>query len=106
MSSLALRVINIYRRHVSHRKGFRCAHHALHGQGSCSDFGLTLALQVGLFGLVRPLLQRFSECRAAAVTLSAAHEDKQKREQEGNSPERKCTLETLDCCTYGVLSPW
>jgi hypothetical protein len=72
---LAVRVINRYRRHVSHRKGFRCAHHALHGEGSCSDYGLALAPQVGLIRLVISLRQRFSECRAAGVTLSAPHGD-------------------------------
>jgi predicted nucleic acid-binding Zn ribbon protein len=39
MSTIAVAGIDLYRRYLSPLKGFRCAHHALHGAGSCSTFG-------------------------------------------------------------------
>lgn len=37
LSQVAVQAIQLYRRFISPHKGFKCAHHVLHQNGSCSD---------------------------------------------------------------------
>jgi putative component of membrane protein insertase Oxa1/YidC/SpoIIIJ protein YidD len=66
MSSLAVAGIDLYRRYLSPLKGFRCAHHAVHGQGSCSTFGRNVYSRFRFLEATRLLRARFVECRQAA----------------------------------------
>ncbi|MEF2278610.1 membrane protein insertion efficiency factor YidD [Deinococcus sp. YIM 134068] len=66
---LALAAICLYRRHLSPRKGFRCAHAALHGGESCSAAVARIVREDGLrAGRVR-IAARFGACRAAHNAL-------------------------------------
>ena len=64
------KLITGYQSYLSPHKGFRCAHHALHGAGSCSDWALDVVNEGGLFRLFKLLPFRFSECRAAYKVLN------------------------------------
>src|SRR4051794_8100708 len=69
--NLLVRMIELYQRHLSPRKGFRCAHRVAHGGRSCSEFGRRVAARRGMSlsrwsALMR---KRFTACAAAAATL-------------------------------------
>jgi putative component of membrane protein insertase Oxa1/YidC/SpoIIIJ protein YidD len=66
MSALAVAGIDLYRRYLSPLKGFRCAHHAVHGRGSCSTFGRNVYGRFRFLEATRLLRQRFVECKEAA----------------------------------------
>src|SRR4051812_39328631 len=68
---LAIAAINGYQRHISPRKGYRCAHRKLHGEDSCSQY---IKRAVELEGLGRALSlapARFKACSAASRILRA-----------------------------------
>lgn len=71
MSTLAIGAIGLYRRHLSPRKGFRCAHNVLHHHGSCSDFGLRVFGRLPFAGATHLMLRRLADCRRAYATLAA-----------------------------------
>ncbi len=84
---LATSLIPAYRRFVSPHKGFRCAHHALHGAGSCSAFGLA-AFETQPFGQAWALLRgRFKECRRAYLVMTSEGEGEGEGEND-RPPER------------------
>jgi putative component of membrane protein insertase Oxa1/YidC/SpoIIIJ protein YidD len=97
MGSVAVHAIHVYRRHISPRKGFRCAHNVLHGTGSCSDYGLQIFDREPFMVALKMLRRRFAECRSAkdalvARTASVSHatadedgESREKRERRGAS---------------------
>ena len=105
MLSLALGAIGVYRRYLSPLKGFRCAHHAVHHRGSCSDFGLRVykrhpfAMATGL------LVIRLQDCRRAYnLYLSQASEEPV---EDGAPPRRKSNgadichpLDALNCISF------
>ena len=75
--------IDAYRRWLSPRKGWSCAHRAKGGGASCSAHGLRLArrLRGRRIALWQPLMRRqYARCRAAALNLHAAefHPDQRK----------------------------
>lgn len=69
MDSLALRGIRFYQRFLSSRKGFRCAHVAVHGGQSCSVAVADIVRQDGLIGGRRRVAARFAACRGAHNAL-------------------------------------
>jgi putative component of membrane protein insertase Oxa1/YidC/SpoIIIJ protein YidD len=91
MSALALGAIRLYRTHLSPRKGFRCAHHALHQTGSCSDFGLRVFADHGLIAGTALMRRRFAACAAAAraLRLAMAAASGGEQAQSGEEGERK-----------------
>ena len=81
----ALAGIRFYQRRLSPLKGFRCAHSVLHGGPGCSGFAAQAIRERGLLGAIRPIHQRFRDCRAAFVTLMSEKPD---RESEEAKPEK------------------
>src|SRR3954452_11406096 len=69
VSHLACRAIEAYQRHVSPRKGFRCAFRVLHGGDSCSGFAKRAIARLGPVPGLRLLRRRFQRCRLAARVL-------------------------------------
>jgi len=61
--------IAVYQRYVSPRKGFRCAHRALHGRSSCSQYARRVLQRRGPGGLAPLLLRRFKRCGKAAKLM-------------------------------------
>jgi uncharacterized protein len=65
VSSVAVGAIQLYRQYLSPRKGFRCAHNAVYGGGSCSDFGLRVFRRYSLLFGWHLLQLRFAACKIA-----------------------------------------
>ena len=79
----ALLAIRVYQRWISPYKGFRCAHSVLHGGPGCSGYAAEAIRDRGLLGAIRPIRQRFRDCRAAFVTLMAEKSDDSDNEPKG-----------------------
>ena len=60
------RLIASYQRDLSPRKGWRCAHGAVHGGDTCSAAVRSLVAARGLVGGALPSLARFAACYRAA----------------------------------------
>lgn len=69
LDALALRAIRVYRRYLSPRKGFHCAHAALHGGESCSAAVARIIQEDGLIAGRRRVARRFTGCRQAHDAL-------------------------------------
>lgn len=67
----ALASLNVYRRHLSPRKGFSCPHQLLHMDESCSAYISRILTNQSLSEAIRLAPQRFKDCKAAAQTLSS-----------------------------------
>jgi putative component of membrane protein insertase Oxa1/YidC/SpoIIIJ protein YidD len=79
-------LIRFYQTWLSPYKGYRCAHQVVHGQGSCSQYGLTVFDEHPFWDAWRLLRGRFRECGIARqVYLTAAEEDERKRRQSANA---------------------
>lgn len=64
------RLIAGYQRHLSPRKGFRCAHAVAHDGPSCSAAVRDIVAERGLLRGARPTALRFLACYQAASLLS------------------------------------
>ena len=67
----AIASLNVYRTHISPRKGFSCPQRLLHGQESCSDYVKRILTEQNLSAAIQLAPQRFRACKAAAQTLKA-----------------------------------
>ena len=96
-SSLAAWAIEAYQRFISPYKGFRCAHRAVHGRDSCSQFAKRVALKRGLLALFPLLRRRFTECGVAAQVLDYETREKQRRPvPQRQEPASWCELNPCD----------
>jgi putative component of membrane protein insertase Oxa1/YidC/SpoIIIJ protein YidD len=66
---LAVLAIDGYQRYLSPYKGYCCAHRALYGGLSCSEFGKQAIQAQGLVGGLVLLHHRFEACHQAARTI-------------------------------------
>jgi putative component of membrane protein insertase Oxa1/YidC/SpoIIIJ protein YidD len=62
--------IRAYQVRVSPRKGWRCAHRALHGGASCSGAVREILRSSGLVRGAGPTVRRFVACYQAALLLA------------------------------------
>jgi putative component of membrane protein insertase Oxa1/YidC/SpoIIIJ protein YidD len=69
MSTVAVAGIDFYRRYLSPLKGFKCAHHFVHRNGSCSTFGRDVYGKHRFLEATRLLRARFAECKQASLRL-------------------------------------
>lgn len=102
MTTLAVGAIGVYRRYLSPWKGFRCAHAALHGRGSCSDFGLRVYERHPFATATALMRRRFAACRRAYLTLVAGSrsedEEKERRRTWQDAADWTCTgIDVCDC---------
>lgn len=93
-----LRLIRLYQRHVSPRKGYACAHRVVYGGRGCSEVGYRLIRRYGVWQGWRVLQRRFSHCRYA--------NDVRRKRQMGFA-----TLQRGDCdcspdCDVGLGDVW
>jgi putative component of membrane protein insertase Oxa1/YidC/SpoIIIJ protein YidD len=70
---LAVALIGGYKRYLSPRKGFACAHRVLHGGASCSQHVKQVIAAGGLLAGLRALRPRLRACRVAAMILRERH---------------------------------
>ncbi len=72
MKTMLLGAIRLYQRHLSPRKGFRCACHAAHPQRpTCSGFGYRAIARHGAWRGLALLRLRLADCRAISQRLRA-----------------------------------
>lgn len=71
LDTLTLSAIRLYQRRLSPRKGFRCAHAALHGGETCSAAVARIVREDGVTGGRTRIAARFRECRSAHNALHA-----------------------------------
>ncbi len=84
VSSLALSAIGFYQRRLSRHKGFRCAHHAILGQGSCSHYGRQAFTQHPPLEAYRLVRTRLKECRDVFLS-SRSEEENERRKRRDNA---------------------
>ena len=82
-------LILLYQKYISPRKGYCCAHNALHNNGSCSSWALNVVRSHGALSMFSQISTRFSEC-------NEAHKEIKSKKNEGD----KCNLlgDTACCC--------
>lgn len=66
----AIAPLNVYRTHISPRKGFACPHGVLYGE-SCSDYVQRILLNQNLSAAIRLAPQQFRNCQSAAQVLQS-----------------------------------
>lgn len=98
--TVAVLAIDGYRRFVSPYKGFSCAHHKVHGDGSCSDYGRSVFRRHGVRAGLKLMRIRFDECKSAAQTMQAMASrpefGKRQREQEDDEDRTKSQQSRYD----------
>lgn len=93
--------IKFYQHVISPRKGFRCAHDALHNKGGCSSRILDHIQTKPISQWPSLVSSEFSDCKAAYETI------KQRKEKDCKrcSGSKKCGVdEALDCadCSFDI----
>ncbi|MBT3043416.1 MAG: membrane protein insertion efficiency factor YidD [Candidatus Thiodiazotropha sp. (ex Codakia orbicularis)] len=91
-------VVNLvlwYRSNISPIKGYRCAHNTLHGNGSCSDWALSVTQEKGVLVMLLNLFARLYECNSASIALNKNNNNTEQKKDEG----RECgKSEVAACC--------
>ncbi|WP_158373432.1 membrane protein insertion efficiency factor YidD [Cellulosimicrobium cellulans] len=64
------RLIRVYQRRISPRKGYSCAHRVAHGGTSCSEAIRRTVVARGVLRGLRPTAARFVACYQAAGMLA------------------------------------
>jgi len=99
VSTLAIEAIGLYRRHLSPRKGFRCAHNALHNHGSCSDFGLRAYGRLAFCEATALMVRRLRDCRSAYVVMKGLAQPR----THGDASQRNRERRTGPCDTLDAI---
>jgi len=81
--NLALLSIYFYQKHISPRKGYKCAYSALYNEPSCSCFCKNQIESKGLLQGIKSTVERFKECKHAAVIIKEKR--KAMKEKANNS---------------------
>ena len=108
----AILAISGYQRYVSPHKGYCCAHRALYGGPSCSQFGKRAIQDYGVIGGLILLRQRFEACHQAAVAIHGGQcqpmepraEECCESERDRGKREGKETREYCAGCVEGCCS--
>ena len=96
-SSLAAWAIEAYQRFISPYKGFRCAHRAVHGRDSCSQFAKRVALKRGILALFPLLRRRFTECGVAAQVLDYEARERVRVRTDEDDARKSSWRDSCDC---------
>ena len=107
----ALSLVRSYQKYISPHKGFVCAHRALYGGASCSQYYCETIMDKGLFMATLNLLNRGKECRAAAMFLASVqsqNREKNSEESKGRPPWTDPVPEACkECATWVTCCfPW
>ena len=104
-SSLAAWAIEAYQRFISPYKGFRCAHRAVHGKDSCSQFAKRVALKRGFLALFPLLRRRFTECGVAAQVLEYESRAERQRRLATEKKSKSSWYDGCDPCAADCTPP-
>lgn len=74
-TQVAIASLDVYRTHISPRKGFSCPHRLLHGGESCSDYVKRILTSQNFSTAIQLAPQRFQACKTAAQTLQKRKSD-------------------------------
>lgn len=74
-NALPVSLIRLYQRHLSPRKGFRCAHDVWYGAGGCSGCAIGALQRLPLWRALRATKRRMLFCRNIALTLGSVGMD-------------------------------
>ncbi len=100
LNAIAIKIIRFYQRYLSPRKGYVCAHHALHNGGSCSFWAISVIESQGVLAMISQFGGRIAECSEASKRLSA-------RKEENKKENQPCELlygaAEVGCC---IFSSW
>jgi putative component of membrane protein insertase Oxa1/YidC/SpoIIIJ protein YidD len=110
LAPAACRLIELYQRHISPRKGFRCAYGVRTGRASCSKFGKRAIARTGLLAGVALLRRRFRRCHFASRQLDYEPRDARSGRESGSrtcapsTSASTCTGDqTADCISWGAI---
>lgn len=92
-SSVGVALIEAYQRHLSPRKGFRCAYGVMHGNGTCSSIGKRIMRDQGILKFLQLMPRQFAACRTAAITLNG--------QLSAKAPSKHVPRKRA--CEYGML---
>lgn len=95
-----LRAIALYQRHISPRKGWRCAYARLHGGGGCSGFVRDAIAQHGLRAAMPQIKTRFAQCKSAGQQLKSQHAGAIHAMEDQQNPQNRKSwfaAENWDC---------
>ncbi|MCG8053812.1 MAG: membrane protein insertion efficiency factor YidD [Candidatus Thiodiazotropha endolucinida] len=98
IDKLAIKAIRLYQQNISPRKGYCCAHNALHNDGSCSTWAISVIVEKGVLTMLSQLGSRFSECSEASKEIN-----KKKNKKESTTFSKSCDAGEIGCC---ALSYW
>lgn len=88
MKAFWIYLVVLYQRHISPRKGYRCAHAFLHGGDSCSNAVIKILNDKGLIRGFPLIIKRFKACREASAILG----NKNKRTKDKYDDGDECSL--------------
>jgi putative component of membrane protein insertase Oxa1/YidC/SpoIIIJ protein YidD len=97
MRTLVIALITFYQRYISPRKGFRCAHAALHHGDSCSGAVKRIIREEGVFRGYGKIRQRFRECKLAYAQIS---KEKERKRKESKYDGWDCGCDVLSCIPH------
>ncbi|MCP5306772.1 MAG: membrane protein insertion efficiency factor YidD [Chromatiaceae bacterium] len=100
LNQIAIKTIRLYQQHISPRKGYCCAHHVLHQNGSCSSWAIAAIESHGTLAMVSQFGARLAECNEASKELSAK---KSENKEEAPPCDKACTATDAGCC---ILASW
>lgn len=74
--TIAVNSIDVYKAHLSPRKGFSCAHRVFYGGESCSTYVKSSLLgKASLISALAMSVQRFKACSSASYALRTTRAD-------------------------------
>ncbi|MCU7807592.1 MAG: membrane protein insertion efficiency factor YidD [Candidatus Thiodiazotropha sp. (ex Semelilucina semeliformis)] len=92
-------ILLYYKRRISPRKGFRCAHDVLHKQGSCSTWALEETKRSGAINMFQGISKRLLSCRSAYKSLSVQNREK----TETDRPSSECAKQDVVACCINIF---
>lgn len=96
MNKIALEIIRLYQRHISPKKGYRCAYGKLHDTYGCSGHIKNIIKKEGLISGFSKIQLQFKHCSEAAEELKKRKEGKEKRKNCA-SDIGACSCDAADC---------
>jgi len=90
MNKIILKIILFYRHYISPYKGYKCAHHHVHGDGSCSYWALGVIEKRGVFYFICNVRPRLVECQLAYEGLKEPKDEKS--DDNENKQSDKCCI--------------
>lgn len=89
--------IKAYQRYVSPIKGFNCAHNHLYGEGSCSNWALSILDNKGVIALCAEMPTRIEQCNDASEKIKE-NSDCKKHDSDSSNVDKCCIPAEITSC--------